>query len=578
MATSGDEAGKNSIRRNGDFENPGEGVFKVVLIGESGSGKTSFVELMRNFASQRGNDFKPSEIRSFISPGVEGPMSTDTTTCSTHRVDLGEFMIDIIDTPGLADTRGEEQNKENIDNIIAALKEASYVNCVCLVINGTQSRLNSLMKTVVKEIKNTLSPEVVDNFIVVLTKVSDAFNTCFEVTSIVEFGLSIKSEHIFTFDNPYARWNKTKNIAVTSSPLNVKFEFQAVFGTLEKMLSAIKLFKSVQTLNFGELHEVINKIKEHLPGLSKNYENKVKMEEKIDNFLRRPKRVCSYEKAIVEIKLGSKNIICMKPKCNTNCHVSCTCRLTALWTGWCACFEKGVCKTCTHHVSEYTKKDYIFKKEEVEDERFDDLGCSEDDAKKQLKSLKDEIVLIEKVFLQELVKLKAMAKNSSYAIEAIELVEDLKKQIERMPGLMDNRELVEMLNGTIQVSLHNSGERNPHEEDNQEERERKEQGNDSERKGQKEESECTEQEKESDRKERQEELERKEVEEESHRKEREEELEKKEEESHWKEREEEPERKEKEEELEKKELKEDSEREKQEEKSEMKEEEPEMKK
>ena len=98
---------------------------KVVLIGESGSGKTSLLGLFKNYERQRGKDFQPSEIRSFAPPRIGQSMSSVTTISSTHRVDIGEFMIDIIDTPGLGDTRGEEQNKENIANIIAALKEAS---------------------------------------------------------------------------------------------------------------------------------------------------------------------------------------------------------------------------------------------------------------------------------------------------------------------------------------------------------------------------------------------------------------------------------------------------------------------
>ena len=473
MASGGEDAEGHTkiVQRIGNLENLdgrlGE-LFKVVLIGETGSGKTTFVELLKNFTRLRSHDFQPSEIRSFISSGVERSMSSDTTTCSTYRIDIGEFMIDIIDTPGLADTRGEEQNKENIANIIAALKEADYVNCVCLVINGTQSRLTSLMKKVMSEIKSTLSPEVVDNFIVILTK-CDIYSSSFEVSNLEQFGLSIKPKHFFTFDNPYARWDITKNSGVTRCPQVVKSEFEAAFKTLKEILSTIKPFKCVMTLKFGELREIIDEIEQHLPGLFKLYEDGVKVEEIIDNFTRKPNKVCSSQSKKVQFTPGSRNVICTKSNCNSNCHKLCSCRFAGLWTRRCVCFKNGVCKKCGHESSFHENKDYAFIADEVEGARYDDHSYNKNDVAEQLQTIKEKIESKEKLLLQELGKLKEVAKNFSYAKEAIELVEGLKKRIERIPMIIGNREIVEMLNEIIQVSpCHHSGERNQWEEMKQE--------------------------------------------------------------------------------------------------------------
>ena len=400
-------------------------------------------------------------------------MSTDTTTSCLHNVDFSEFKIDIIDTPGLADTRGEEQNKENIANIIGALKMADYVNCVCLVINGTQSRSTSVMMMAMREIKHTLSPEVIDNFIVVLTKVNDAFNACFEVSSLEEFGLSIKSEHIFTFDNPYARWEKTKNMSWTRLPSLVKSEFEAAFETLEEMLSVIKPLKPIKTLKFGVLHEMVDKIKKCLPDLIKLYENRVKVEEKEGKLARKSSKVSSSQNREVELTPGSKNVICRY--CTLNCHAPCSCKLATLVTGMCRCFKNLVCRECGHRYSDHTKEEYIYK-----------IGADEtalsNDPVKQLQTINGKIESREKVLLKYLVSLKEVAKNYSCAKDAIELVEDLRKEIQRISVFIDDKDIVKRLSKTIEQQM---------------ESERKEKEKESEKKEKEKESEKKEQEKES---------------------------------------------------------------------------------
>ena len=153
--------------------------FKMVVIGETGSGKTSLIQLLLNYSKQYANakqDYNLQAIESFVE--AENPQQiekdkgeSDTITSKKYTAMFEDFQLDIIDTPGFADTRGKQQQQENIANIIGIVKKEIYINCVCLVINGTRSRLTDVVKLVLSEIISILPPDVLNNIIGVFTNV-----------------------------------------------------------------------------------------------------------------------------------------------------------------------------------------------------------------------------------------------------------------------------------------------------------------------------------------------------------------------------------------------------------------------
>ena len=51
-------------------------------------------------------------------------------------------LVGVIDTPGFGDSRGL---KENAGEIVRALSSEDYVNCICLTINGPESRMSATL-------------------------------------------------------------------------------------------------------------------------------------------------------------------------------------------------------------------------------------------------------------------------------------------------------------------------------------------------------------------------------------------------------------------------------------------------
>ena len=394
------------VRHSENLEMQGKFVKKMILIGESGSGKTDLLNLIKNYERLHDKDFQVSEIHYFVKPRVGGPMTSDTTSCSTHRVDIGAFMIDIIDTPGLADTRGKEQNKKNIDNIIAALKEANYVNCVCLVINGTQSRKNSIMATVLNEVKRTLSPDILDNFIVVLTKFTDIYDLCFHVSILQDFGISTNSESTFMINNAYSRWCNAHKYKQSRHSTVVKSEFSAAFKTLNKMMFTIKYFPPIKTCEFGNFEEIVQDVDDCFVAIRLNLEYGMDL-----------KKVREEIKEIMEHQIGKVEKQLSLPSV----------KFHQWWT-------------------------YFLESPEEKDSLEDEKKHCESILKKQ----EEEIAKIEKrnndgieALFIKLDNFKKMGSNPFYFKNAIEIIETWRKEVRRMPEFNRQQEILERLTMTI---------------------------------------------------------------------------------------------------------------------------------
>ena len=334
------------------------------------------------------------------------------------------------------------------------------------------------MKTVMNDIKSTLSPEVVSNFIVVLTK-CDIYSCSFEVSSLEEFGISIRSEHTFIFDNPYAKWNITKEKNLRRSSLEEKSEFESAFETLNNIFSAIESFPQVNTAEFGKYVEVIEDVDKYVVTLRLNLENRLELErlkkkmkkemkeeiEKLskakEKFNFHPKKF-PYRSTNLVSSSESKNMICRVPNCNSNCHMDCRCWFTGLLRQdrKCICFEKGFCTKCDHHYMYHCKRELYYKDswENIEFSRIDENNIKdrvkehESSIKKKEKKIaasedknKDEI----KSLFMKLDMLQKVASNPFYTELALEMVETWKTAIHEMPEFNGKEEILEMFTSTI---------------------------------------------------------------------------------------------------------------------------------
>ena len=152
-----------------------------MLLGETGAGKSTFINYLYNYAKK--HDFDSREIiipnkhfrgDSSISHNENdiGNNAESKTTQSKPYEFIPAFSF--LDTPGLGDTRGIAQDQKNIDNIIQNACNADLIHAIILIVNGSTSRFTSQMEYVLKKICGFFPDEFQKNLIVVFTNANKA--------------------------------------------------------------------------------------------------------------------------------------------------------------------------------------------------------------------------------------------------------------------------------------------------------------------------------------------------------------------------------------------------------------------
>ena len=366
--------------------------YKMLLIGETGSGKTSFLNLLCNskLFEELGTNFDAEKLDQIgkyndlmIENSIERAMASKTSEAKHYDTVVCRMRMAVFDTPGFGDSRGLEQDKVNVKKIINALRNQDYINCVCLIINGRQSRMTASLKYVLSEISSVMPREIFNNIIVVFTNTADPLDCNFDISELDPF-FGRRIECACYIENPYCRIEKAKQKAgqlpLEQIAKSLRKSFIDTAECLHSLEKTIKDFNDVHTHPFIRLYDKKQEIERDVIIILASYDKQTKLEkeikikeEEVDAALK-SKRLNRDFNTTRDVEVNRPvptpnqrhNTLCRVPGCYSNCHMPCSCLPKSynqeVFKQCRAMGGRETCQVCGHSYRDHYHDEVMFQK------------------------------------------------------------------------------------------------------------------------------------------------------------------------------------------------------------------------
>ena len=376
----------------------GNSGYKMLFIGETGSGKTSFLNFIKRIqaigsVAKASKDFRPFHD-TMLENAAANRMESKTSDAKLYKTKICGLDVGVIDSPGFGDSRGLEQDKRHAKTIVSALTAEDYINCICLIINGRTSRLSATLNYVLGQITAILPRAVLNNIVVVFTNAADILDLNFDVRVLEEFfGQPVQTDRFFCIENPYCRFEKAKRYKKTLPPEmiaeSLTYAFDKAGEMLRKFHKVISEFEPVNTHHFAELYKKKQEIeRKTLHVLTEHrYQTKLeasmkKTEEEAEaaartKMLNRDYKITRKLPRWLQVQSNDHHTLCGARDCYSNCHSPCNCRLKKSFDKSvlrkCSSMNPdGYCKQCGHSYMLHYHNEVMHKKVVEETEMIDE--------------------------------------------------------------------------------------------------------------------------------------------------------------------------------------------------------------
>ncbi|CAE6514417.1 unnamed protein product [Rhizoctonia solani] len=379
------------------LQSPRKNEITILLIGETGSGKTAFMSLLANLF--HGCDpLELEEMNDKANESGHNKTQSQTKDATLYIINTSTgIKIRILDTPGLADTKGlkeDEVHKERINHAIQS--NLKYIDAVCILANGTVERLGMATEYTLNQITKMFPYSIIDNIGFIFTH-CDEFTRHVKLGDLPEALKAIRSSRDWVIQNPLA-YNKSyrelagdPSIAATllkKGRRNLRDSYEAAVEKLNDWVGWLDSRKIQPTHEILRLYQMSTDIEtqmsatwQRIARLSKEREEAKKLERDLNGAKMSKKDVEERIKAQTEptwetVETEEYNTICVEPTCHSNCHISCSIpfSLDGATLGNCCCAfhanwgstARGLAAECTecghtaqehrHHYHKHEKK------------------------------------------------------------------------------------------------------------------------------------------------------------------------------------------------------------------------------
>ncbi|RGB32832.1 hypothetical protein C1646_762420 [Rhizophagus diaphanus] len=249
---------------------------KILLLGGTGTGKSTIINMMANYflggTLENPKVVIPTKNNSEAKIG-DVTKSQTTTCCNYEFKHPGNSFYDFIfiDTPGMSDTNGIEQDYKNIEEIINAAINVDLLTAIVIIASGTEARMTPTIMNTIILLRNNLPDEIVyNNLLLILTKCTKS-SACFsEDTFAKEIA---KPKQIFYMDNQVFCTDPQIWLNDEDEYSFVQHQWNKSFKTFDNLLKMITEMNATSTKAFATMRDLRNKIKSEIATISQTTTN-----------------------------------------------------------------------------------------------------------------------------------------------------------------------------------------------------------------------------------------------------------------------------------------------------------------
>ncbi|PBK60457.1 hypothetical protein ARMSODRAFT_944889 [Armillaria solidipes] len=288
--------------------------FTILLVGETGVGKTSFLSLIANvLAGKRLDDYEE-----FYDPDNEAGGTQKHSQTNSARVytltSVNGVTVRILDSPGLADTRDIQQDELHKSIAEAIQDSIDFVNAVLILANGTVPRLTVGTDYALSTLSAIFPCTLAENVGFLFTNVSSPLSWNFDPSSLPS---ALRGNTQFLLDNPVAMQKKYRQME----------RYRTISVKTKKQLRQAVLAGE------GKALDMLVEMFDWLDGLMSLYDQSQKIETEIAHTLAIMHQAAKTDRELdkiqkeldgAEVSTDRHNIVCTVLDCYSNCHIGCS--------------------------------------------------------------------------------------------------------------------------------------------------------------------------------------------------------------------------------------------------------------